>query len=169
MYELTVDHKNKTITMTKRFEKLTRNFASDESKTLARAMRQYPHYKTEIRKIKSNPDKMTYKGLTYDVMKDYFTANKTERAQYLCDKLEEMRGRKDGKRDVTMQLCSYADIKAWFFTECPEIEEKNNAIRELCSKSKKESPAKKVDEAKTSAVILASVPATDEQDTNKAS
>lgn len=147
MYELTVDHKNKTITMTKRFEKLTRNFVSDESKTLAKAMRQYPHYKIEIRKIKSNPDKMTYKGLTYDVMKDYFTANKAEQAKYLREKLDEMRGRRAGKRDKTMKQCSYAEIRAWFFAECPEIEERNKDIRDLCENSKKKNLTKNVDVA----------------------
>ena len=122
MYGISIEHKNKTITITKKFEKLTKNFASDESKELGRAMRQYPTYKLKIREIEKNPDKMTYKGLTYDIMKDYFTANKADRAKYLRDKLDEMRGRKNGKRDVTMIVCSYAEIKAWFFAECPEIE-----------------------------------------------
>ena len=107
MYGISIEHKNKTITITKKFEKLTKNFASDESKELGRAMRQYPTYKLKIREIEKNPDKMTYKGLTYDIMKDYFTANKADRAKYLRDKLDEMRGRKNGKRDVTMIVCSY--------------------------------------------------------------
>lgn len=149
MYGISIEHKNKTITITKKFEKLTKNFASDESKELGRAMRQYPTYKLKIREIEKNPDKMTYKGLTYDIMKDYFTANKADRAKYLRDKLDEMRGRKNGKRDVTMIVCSYAEIKAWFFAECPEIEKHNEEIIKLCKDSKKDN-LKKTSEAKSS-------------------
>ena len=138
MYGISIDHEIKTITITKKFAKLTKNFASDESKELGEAMRQYPNYKLVTHTIKKATNKVTYEGLNYKTMKDYFTANKADQAKQLCDKLDEMRGLKNGKRDVTMMVCSYAAIKAWFFSVCSEIESHNEEIQELCKKSKKE-------------------------------
>ena len=138
MKNIDFDYMNKTIIISNAFNKLARNYGSKEYVALTDAISKNPDFKIEIRHIKQKASKMTYKGLTYDTMKDYFTVNKADRAKYLCAKLDEMRGLKNGKRDVTMMVCSYAAIKAWFFSVCSEIESHNEEIQELCKKSKKE-------------------------------
>lgn len=69
--KLTVDHNNNKIIMDRTFAKYEKDTFSEEYAHLQQVRKDYPTYRVELRKIKRNSDKETYKGLTYDYMREY--------------------------------------------------------------------------------------------------
>ena len=57
--------------MTTTFAKKCYNTASAEYAQLQSVRRDYPTFNVTTRKIKSNPNKETYAGLTYEYMREY--------------------------------------------------------------------------------------------------
>ena len=71
MTNITLNHEDKTITLTRKFAKLSSNPFSREGKQLTKVKKDYPDYEIVVREIKINTDKDTYEGLTYEYMRDY--------------------------------------------------------------------------------------------------
>lgn len=108
------------IVMDRTFAKLSTDTNSEEYAHLQEVRRDYPDYKVITRKIKRNPDKETYKGLTYEYMEDYILRHETEEtALDVIKEFNELRTiskcHKAGKR--------YPTIKKWFLNQYPEIAE----------------------------------------------
>lgn len=120
MTDIRIDLKNDRIVITKKFAKLASRYGSKEYKQLRNARNDYPDFEVVMREIKKNPDKESYKGLTYAYMKDYIrTHEPRETRRKKSDELEEL---------ILISQCHskafrYPAIKKWFLEQYPEIEE----------------------------------------------
>ena len=66
MTNITINTKNNTLVITKKFEKAASKFGSPEYKELKEARADFPNFKVVVRTVKQK--KETYKGLTYEYM-----------------------------------------------------------------------------------------------------
>lgn len=108
------------IIMDRTFAQLCVNTSSVEYAHLQEVRRDYPDFKVITRTIKKNPQKETYKGLTYDYMEDYILRHETEEtALNVIKEFNELRNiskcHKQGLR--------YPTIKKWFLNKYPEVAE----------------------------------------------
>lgn len=110
---LRIDRDNNTIIMDRAFAKASAIVGSEEYNMLQTARRDYPTYTVVRRKIKRNPNKECYRGLTYEYMEKYIRTHCQERLpEYM-----EMR---------LISECHsvrYPTIKKWFLKAFPEIVE----------------------------------------------
>ncbi len=115
---LFVNHYNRTIVMDRTFARYATNTRTEEYAHLQRVRADYPEYDVVQRHIKTNNDKKTYKGLTYDYMEDYIMSHgDTDTKLKNLRKYNEMR---------LISACHgkafrYPVIKSWFLEEYPEI------------------------------------------------
>lgn len=117
---LKVNFTTTEIIMDRTFAKLCINTSSAEYAQLQEVRRDYPDYKVIVRTIKKNPQKETYKGLTYEYMEDYILHHETdETALDVIKEFNELRNiskcHKQGLR--------YPTIKKWFLNKYPEVAE----------------------------------------------
>ena len=75
---LFIDFANDKIVMTTTFAKKCQNTASAEYAQLQSVRRDYPTFAVTTRKIKSNPNKETYAGLTYEYMRNYIITHASD-------------------------------------------------------------------------------------------
>jgi hypothetical protein len=122
-------HDKSAIEMNKIFAKMIENPQSDEYALLQKIRQDYPVYKVRIRQIKKNSTKETYKGLTYEYMRNYIITHpkgireekdkdgKDKKINVLLEKFEEL------KLISQCQAKSrrYPVIKNWFLAQYPEI------------------------------------------------
>ena len=109
-----LDHENRRIVMDKTFAKLSADVRNEEYDILQRVRRDYPTYEVANRKIKKNPSKQSYKGLTYENMRIYVKDHSGAVSfEYKC--LEEMI-RASERNDM-----HYATIKQWFLDTYEEV------------------------------------------------
>jgi hypothetical protein len=115
-----IDHFNKKILISKSFQKATMNPNSNEYKELAAVMANHPTYEIAQRAIKTNPKKDTYKGLTYEYMRDYIILHSTpeEEAAAVAEFDELILVSK-----CHSQSLRYPTIKKWFLTKYPSANE----------------------------------------------
>ena len=108
------------IVMDRTFARLCANTNSIEYTHLQEVRRDYPEYKVVTRTIKRNPNKETYKGLTYEYMQDYILRHESEdTALEVIKEFNELRTiSKCHKRGMR-----YPTIKRWFLNKYPEIAE----------------------------------------------
>lgn len=117
---LKIDHNKGLIIMDRTFAKLSENTRSEEYAHLQQVRRDYPDYKVVLRQIKKNPNKESYKGLTYEFMYDYiFRKEPDETKLAVINELDEM---------IYISKCHskakrYPVIKNWFLDKYPEISE----------------------------------------------
>ena len=115
---LKINHENKTIVMDRTFSKFAENTRSDEYAHLQQVRRDYPDFAVVTKTIKRNPEKETYKGLTYEYMEDYILRHESEEnALAIIKEFNELR---------TISKCHkqglrYPTIKKWFLNKYPEI------------------------------------------------
>ena len=116
--KLTVKYTESVIEMNTTFAKMMENPLSEEYALLQRTRQDFPTFAIRRRQIKSNPHKDTYKGLTYEYMRDYIILhtvpeNKTEAVA----EFDEM---------VLISKCHgkalrYPTIKKWFLAKYPDV------------------------------------------------
>ena len=116
---LKIDFDNKTIVMDRTFAEKVKDTRSDEYLHLQTVRKDYPDYRVITRKIKTNPNKQTYSGLTYAYMEDYILnhgdndASKKAYSEYReLRNIAKCHGKGKG----------YPVIKQWFLERYPEIE-----------------------------------------------
>ena len=113
-----VKHAEQLIEMNTTFAKMIENPLSDEYALLQKLKMENPEFKVSRRKIKPNPKKDTYKGLTYKYMKEYIKLHETkEEAKKVIDYLEDQ---------ILISKCHglslrYPTIKKWFLAKYPEV------------------------------------------------
>ena len=119
-----MDYKNNMIIMDRTFAKNAENTKSAEYVHLQEVRKDYPEFDVIVRSIKSNPQKETYRGLTYEYMEDYILRHETEENQLrVIREFNELR---------TISRCHkqglrYPTIKKWFLNRYPEITDFQNA------------------------------------------
>lgn len=74
MTNITVNRKMRTLEITKKFDKASSRYGSDEYKELQDALAQNAGFKVVVKSATSKK-KETYKGLTYEYMEKYIKAH----------------------------------------------------------------------------------------------
>lgn len=116
---LKINHEERKIIMDRTFAKFAENTRSEEYTHLQQVRKDYPTYTVTLRKIKGNPNKERYAGLTYDYMKKYITRNVKDlkkRHEILLE-LDDM---------IFISACHskgkrYPIIKKWFLNTFTEV------------------------------------------------
>ena len=106
------------IEMNTTFAKMMQNPLSDEYALLQKTRLENPTFTVRRRQIKKNPNKDTYKGLTYSYMENYIrTHEEGENVQKVLDQFEELKliSQCHGKR------YRYSTIKKWFLAKYPDV------------------------------------------------
>jgi hypothetical protein len=116
--KLMVKYAEGVIEMNTTFAKEMRNPLSEEYALLQRTRQDFPTFAVRTRQIKSNPNKDTYKGLTYEWMRNHIATHEPE------DVVEEKLKAFDEK--VYISKCHrgslrYPTIKKWFLNEYPDV------------------------------------------------
>lgn len=116
--KIVIKYAEQLIEMNTTFAKMIENPMSDEYALLQKLKMENPGFKVCNRKIKSNPNKDTYKGLTYGYMRSYIEthASKETRKQEV-DEFDEL---------VLISKCHgkslrYPTIKKWFLDKYPAV------------------------------------------------
>ena len=136
-----VKHAEQKIEMNTTFAKMIENPLSDEYALLQKLKMENPEFKVSRRKIKSNPNKDSYKGLTYEYMKKYILAHDDEEGSIMAI-FHEMRGTiVEGDDELQAESLTYGEIKMWFLDTYPEIknfhESRADRIKAIKEKQKK--------------------------------
>ena len=118
MNTIRIDHATKRIIMGSQFYKNSLDPRNEEYTILQDVRRDYPNYTPVQRKIKKNPEKKTYSGLTYAYMEDYILTHESpETVEAVFAEFNEM---------ILISQCHsqafrYPTIKKWFLNKYPEI------------------------------------------------
>ena len=115
---LKIDFAKEQIIMERTFAQKVTDTSSAEYRHLQEVRRDYPDFKVVLRKIKKNPNKETYKGLTYDYMRNYILTHEDDKnALIVLAEFSEMRQ----ISRCHSQAKRYPVIKNWFLEKYPEI------------------------------------------------
>ena len=110
-----VDHINKNIMISKTFARASMVINSEEYKTLSDVKSTYGEYSIIQREIRKNPQKESYRGLTYAYMEHYILTH--DKSGEVMKIYEELRLR------ALCHSIRYAHIKKWFLEIYPEIDD----------------------------------------------
>ena len=113
---LRFDHDARCIVMDRTFYKNSSNIRFEEYGMLQRARQDYPTYTPVIKRIKRNPDKETYRGLTYAYMERYIESHAN--AEEIMAEYRELRL----ISECHCKARRYPKIKKWFLKRYPEVE-----------------------------------------------
>lgn len=116
--KLKVIYADGVIEMNTTFAKMMQNPLSDEYAMLQKVRTDNPTFTVRRRQIKSNPQKDTYKGLTYEWMRNHIATHEAE------DVVEQKLN--DFDEMVYISKCHrgslrYPTIKKWFLKEYPDV------------------------------------------------
>jgi len=106
---------NKNILITASFARASMNPDNCEYKKLVEIRMLHPDYSVVKRSIKRNPEKESYRGLTYAYMEHYILTH--DKSGEVMKMYEEMRLR------ALCHSIRYAHIKKWFLEIYPEIDD----------------------------------------------
>ena len=136
---ITLNHKTRTIEVTKKFYASATKFGSEEELRLREAQQLNPGYKVEVISRKT---KNTYKGLDYDFMTTYIKAHddaeKTKMATFL-----DMRALTAEAIAMDASPADYLTVKEWFLREFPEIEAYHNKRQQMLEDIEKKNDEKR--------------------------
>ena len=116
--KIVIKYAEQLIEMNTTFAKMIENPMSDEYALLQKLKMENPGFKVCNRKIKSNPNKDTYKGLTYEYMEHYIgTHEPDDQVDEVLAYFEELKliSQCHGKR------LRYPTIKKWFLNRYPDV------------------------------------------------
>ena len=112
---LTINIETNEIILSKAFRKKSSVYNSPEYQELQNCRRDNPTFKVIIRSIKKAEGKETYKGLTYEYMKNYIKSHAN------ADK--NMAEYKELRLLSECHKIRYAVIKNWFLDAYPEVKQ----------------------------------------------
>lgn len=146
---ITLDHENELIKITKQFKEAACRFGTDEYKAIKEAVNDHPGYKVVV---KTRAKSKSSLRLSYDYMTKYIKSHddeeKTNWNEFLFMRGYTPEGEKTG---ISF---SFVDIQTWFLETYPEIEnyikdmeEKSNKLRQI-----RENKARAKAEAKIKAI-----------------
>ena len=116
---LKIDFNGKKIVMDRTFAKNCTNTNSDEYAQLQSVRRDYPDFTVVTKTIKRNPEKETYKGLTYEYMEKYISSH-DEDGKIMAE-YQDLRGLSERAKEALAEPCSYLEMRAWFLNTYPAI------------------------------------------------
>ena len=116
--KLSIKYADNVIEMNTTFAKMMQNPLSDEYALLQKVKMENPGFRVQTRKINTNPKKDTYKGLTYEWMRNHIATHEPE------DIVEQKLAEFDEKVYISKchsQRLRYPTIKKWFLAQHPEV------------------------------------------------
>ena len=116
-----VDFASNKIIIDKTFAKKASDVRSEEYKLLQQVRNDYPTYTVAVREIKKNPKKESYKGLTYQYMREYI--NTVEKNEEIKEAVHAEMDRLILISQCHSQSKRYPEIKKWFLDKYPEVKE----------------------------------------------
>ena len=115
-----IDHENRQIIMDRTFAKNSTDTRSEEYAHLQRVRADYPTFTVSTRSCKPNPEKESYKGLTYEYMEHYILTHESkDTVLEVLDEYNELRL----IAECHSRSRRYPVIKRWFLAKYPEIME----------------------------------------------
>lgn len=113
----TINHVNRQIVVSKAFLTRASQLGTQEFEKVRELMEMLPKYKfVEKESIKKNPNKKTYRNLTYDNMEKYIRANEKNSIAMLAEF-------QTIKAKSCIQSSPYAYVKKWFLEQYPDYNE----------------------------------------------
>lgn len=115
---LKINNDTRTIIMDREFSKKSSIVGTKEYEMLQTARRDYPLYTVKRKEIKKNPNKESYRGLTYVYMEEYI--NTHAGAEKMMREFKEL---------ILLSKCHsirYPQIKKWFLQNYPEVANYSN-------------------------------------------
>ena len=113
-----VKYAKREIEMNTTFAKMIENPLSDEYALLQKLKLENPEFKVTRRQIKSNPNKDSYKGLTYEWMRNHIVTHEgddtREKVLYEFDEMIYI-------SECHSKRLRYPTIKKWFLAKYPNI------------------------------------------------
>ena len=111
-----IDRNNRMIILNSAFARKADLYNTQEYAMLQECRKDYPDFKVMTRRIKTNPEKEAYKGLTYSFMETYIMSH-DRNPQVALYELSEM------KLQTQCHSRRYPIVKKWFLKKYPEIVE----------------------------------------------
>ena len=116
--KLKVIYAEGVIEMNTTFAKMMQNPLTEEYALLQKTRMDFPAFAVRTRKIKTNPKKDTYKGLTYEYMRDYIIHHTAPE--------KELEAVAEFEEKILISKCHgqalrYPTIKKWFLEQYPEV------------------------------------------------
>ena len=118
MSTITINNKNKTLEMTKKFASAAKRFGTEEYAQLQTARKDYPTYR-EITVTRRRKPAIRFKGLTYEYMERYIKSH-DEDGKIMAEFLD-LRAKSDEAKEVNAESLSYQEIKGWFLKTYPAV------------------------------------------------
>lgn len=113
-----INRNNRTIEVTKSFDKAASRFGTDEYTALQQVRKDYPDFAIVVKTVRTKADH--FAGLTYDFMEKYIASH--DNADENMATFMDLRGKSDEAQFFGVDALSYGEIKKWFFKNYPEIE-----------------------------------------------
>lgn len=141
---LTLNTKNYTIEMDKKFATAASNVFSAEYEKLQEVRRDYPNYKvvTIVRKEKTSGTS----GLTFEFMELYIEQHDDEEKSHMAE-FKALRATDEDGKALGMKSKSYLTIRAWFLNAFPEVEnaaaKREQLLKDIREKREAAAKAKK--------------------------
>ncbi|MBE5779966.1 MAG: hypothetical protein E7331_11635 [Clostridiales bacterium] len=141
---LTLNTKNYTIEMDKKFATAASNVFSAEYEKLQEVRRDYPNYKvvTIVRKEKTSGTS----GLTFEFMELYIEQHDDEEKSLMAA-FKALRATDEDGKALGMKSKSYLTIRAWFLNAFPEVEnaaaKREQLLKDIREKREAAAKAKK--------------------------
>lgn len=135
MMNITLNHKNNTIVVTKKFYTASTKYGSQAYDDLKSVKEDYPTYKVVVKKTAAGK-KEHYKGLTYNFMKKYIASHDDDN-QSIMNEFMILRGTSFEAEDLELESSSYDEIKTWFLAKYPAIAEYQNKREAILNSVKK--------------------------------
>lgn len=117
MRNITINSKNNTIEMTKKFAGNAKRFGTDAYKELQMARRDYPDFRVIIKEVATK--KESFKGLTFKYMESYIMAHDEDGT--ILAEFKDLRAESEEAKEAMAESCSYGEIKSWFLEKYPTI------------------------------------------------
>ena len=113
----TIDHVNKQIVVSKAFLARASQLGTQEFEKVRELMEMLPRYKfVQKESIKKNPNKKTYRNLTYENMERYIRATE-KNPDIVMERFHNIKERSHA------QTSRYAYVKKWFLQQYPDYTE----------------------------------------------
>lgn len=121
MTNITLNHKNGTIELTKAFYNASCKFGTDEYKMLQEARHDYPKYKVVTVKPKAKNTRDCYKGLDLGFIEMYIEKHDDEEHKIMAT-FKMLCAKDDESKAMDLKAESFLKIRAWFLEKYPEVE-----------------------------------------------
>lgn len=121
MTNITMNHKNRTIELTKAFYNASCKFGTEEYKMLQEARHDYPKYKVVTVKPKAKSTRDCYKGLDLGFIEMYIEKHDDEEHKTMAT-FKMLCAKDDESKEMNLKAESFLKIRAWFLEKYPEVE-----------------------------------------------